>query len=173
MKKLNPLIIMIGEAPGYKGCKLTGIPFTSEEIMMSENHFGLFGSHTGYNVVGEHNKYAKENSSTIVWNTYLSNELCPLMWNAFPFHPHKIDNQHSNRTPNKDEIEIGNNFLKTLLIEFPTIKYYVAVGNKADKCLDILGIKHIKIRHPSMGGKQEFIRGVMEMKKLHLVGLLS
>ena len=29
MKSLNPRILLLGEAPGNKGCKLTGIPFTS------------------------------------------------------------------------------------------------------------------------------------------------
>ncbi len=26
-------VLLIGEAPGYKGCKITGIPFTSGEVV--------------------------------------------------------------------------------------------------------------------------------------------
>ena len=29
MKSVNPRILLLGEAPGHKGCRLTGIPFTS------------------------------------------------------------------------------------------------------------------------------------------------
>ena len=33
MSLLNPNILFVGEAPGYQGCALTGIPFTSEFII--------------------------------------------------------------------------------------------------------------------------------------------
>src|SRR5882757_784285 len=30
----KPQYILVGEAPGYQGCKVSGIPFTSERLMM-------------------------------------------------------------------------------------------------------------------------------------------
>ena len=33
MSLLKPNILFVGEAPGYQGCALTGIPFTSEFII--------------------------------------------------------------------------------------------------------------------------------------------
>ena len=34
MELLNPRILLVGEAPGYQGCRLTGVPFTSEYILL-------------------------------------------------------------------------------------------------------------------------------------------
>ena len=31
----NPQILLVGEAPGYRGCRLTGVPFTSELILVN------------------------------------------------------------------------------------------------------------------------------------------
>lgn len=35
MYKLKPRVILVGEAPGYRGCRLTGVPFTSEHLLMN------------------------------------------------------------------------------------------------------------------------------------------
>ena len=39
MKKIAPKILLLGEAPGYNGCGLTGIPFTSEKIIATTPFF--------------------------------------------------------------------------------------------------------------------------------------
>ncbi len=36
--KLNNNILLIGEAPGYNGCRITGIPFTSGSVIQNSNH---------------------------------------------------------------------------------------------------------------------------------------
>jgi len=33
MSKINPSILFLGEAPGYKSCRLTGVPFLSERVL--------------------------------------------------------------------------------------------------------------------------------------------
>jgi uracil-DNA glycosylase len=88
--------------------------------------------------------------------------LLPLLWNVFPFHPHKPGQPQSNRTPKQSEFVWGRPFLIKLLRHFP-IQTVVAVGNKADLALTNWGIRHQKVRHPSHGGKVAFRRGVQQI----------
>ena len=165
MYKLNPQIILIGEAPGYRGCRLTGVPFTSEHLLM--NNIGsleLFGKEKGYRLAIEKDKLLKEATATMIWNTLLEYEIMALAWNAFPFHPHKKGNGESNRTPLKKELLIGEKPLLQM-IEMFKIKRIVAVGNKAEENLNKLGISCNKVRHPAQGGKNDFVEGIRKIKE--------
>jgi len=154
----NTKTILIGEAPGYKGCRNTGIPFTSEYILIKNNfNIPIFGSKKGYKQTTNH--LEKEITATIFWKTLKELNHTPLTWNIFPFHPHKLNNKNSNRKPNKEEIEKGKIFLVDLLRLF-NIKEIIAVGNLAHNGLNELNIKHQTIRHPSYGGKKEFEEGM-------------
>ena len=39
------------------------------------------------------------------------------------------------------------------------------MGNKAAESLNKLGIQHEKVRHPAQGGKNDFVRGMIELKE--------
>ena len=49
MRRVNPKIMLLGEAPGYRGCRLTGVPFTSEHLLLNNMEgLSLFGKQNGY-----------------------------------------------------------------------------------------------------------------------------
>jgi len=150
----KPDTMLIGEAPGYNGCRLTGIPFTSEYIVSEGVLEGkLFGLANGYKASKKRVK--KEQSATAMWSVLEELEVLPLLWNAFPFHPFKKENINSNRKPNGKELEVGKAYLSEL-IELFGITQIIAVGNVAEQTLHKMKIKHKKVRHPSYGGKADF-----------------
>ena len=108
MKKSNPSVLILGEAPGYKGCRLTGLAFTSERVMF-ENSF--FENEPVQFINGIPN-LESEISATIVWDEISKLSEMPLIWNIFPFHPHLTDDFWSNRTPTNAELLEGKSFLK-------------------------------------------------------------
>jgi uracil-DNA glycosylase len=91
-----------------------------------------------------------------MWRTLQSLAVLPLLWNAFPFHPHRTGQPLSNRRPARRELDIGAVYLIQLLGIFKPERV-VAVGNCAAESLARLGIFHYKVRHPSHGGKQAFM----------------
>ncbi|MCP4417035.1 MAG: hypothetical protein GY805_10455, partial [Chloroflexi bacterium] len=159
--------LLIGEAPGYRGCRLTGIPFVSshiltglgERLLISER-FSIISrlspeANHSFQVVAEWPQIQKEASATIVWRTIGQWQPLPLLWNIFPFHPHKTNSPQSNRTPTAKEIGAGRPFLQSLLNLFPQITI-IAVGKKAATALTKWGIEHTAVRHPAHGGAKQF-----------------
>ncbi|NLM12548.1 MAG: uracil-DNA glycosylase [Epulopiscium sp.] len=163
MYQLKPKVLLVGEAPGYRGCRLTGVPFTSEHLLMHNlDGLKLFGRENGYKLASKKPKLLKEATATIIWSTLVEHHLIALGWNAFPFHPHKKDNPTSNRAPLKKELELGQKPLLQI-IELFDIKKIIAVGNKAEENLNLLGISCNKVRHPAQGGKNDFVKGMKEL----------
>ena len=166
MYQSKPTILLVGEAPGYKGCGITGIPFTSEYIISTHKELEVFA---GCYVDGNQS----ENTATIVWEILIEEgkngkpSSLPLLWNIFPFHPINNGCIMMNRNPNISECELGLIFLNDLLVLFPTIDKIYAVGKSAESML--VKSKNAKyagtLRHPSYGGKKEFIEGI---KKIYL-----
>lgn len=155
----KPDTILIGEAPGYKGCRWTGIPFTSERVLLSENkEICLFGLDNGYRIRDIKRPQA-EATATIMWSCLATLNVYPLLWNVFPFHPHLPSKLDSNRKPSSTELEVGTKILQELLDMFQIDKV-VAIGNVAYKALTSMNIQSTKIRHPANGGKSDFIKGL-------------
>lgn len=155
-------IVLIGEAPGYRGMRLTGVPFGSRRVVLQGlPSLNLFGVGRGYVDVPEpgFEDIQGEQSSTIVWGTLAELGLAPLAWGAFPFHPHKPGLPRTNRAPRTPEVSTGVSFVRELLAIFQPQKV-IAVGNVAHRQLGALGIDAVKIRHPAQGGKNDFVAGL-------------
>ena len=161
MAELEPRVMLVGEAPGYQGCARSGVPFTSDAILLDPPEgVPIFGADSGFRMAPEFDKPRKEPSATIVWETIATGGLVPLIWSAFPFHPHKPGQPLSNRAPRASEVALGEEFLVELLNEFKP-EMVVAVGNTADRSLTNLEVEHMKVRHPSQGGKADFVAGFL------------
>jgi uracil-DNA glycosylase len=154
----EPRMLLIGEAPSHRGGRLTGIPFTSETIML--RHLG-----DSYRKATPGSNRSTEASATMVWGTISCITPRPLLWNAFPFHPFVRGNPFTNRAPTSEELRIGAPFLEWLLRLF-AFDEVVAIGNLASRSLTQLGIAHEKVRHPSQGGKKKFVDGMARLSQV-------
>ena len=156
MAERQPRLLLLGEAPGYRGCRVTGVPFTSESILLDEAcPLDLFGAAAGFR--GGGGRLQREASATAVWSALADLNRLPLLWNAFPYHPHRPDEPDSNRPPTAAELATGREFV-VLLLDLFAIERVIAVGNKAAVALEQWGIDAAKVRHPSHGGRTIFRR---------------
>ncbi|MGF1503648.1 MAG: uracil-DNA glycosylase [Anaerolineae bacterium] len=162
MAARQPRHLMVLEAPGYRGCALTGIPITSERIMMAGVvTWGLFGE--GYTQASDHPRGMAEASATILWNALIDHaDDPPLLWNTVPLHPHKAGNRQSNRTPTRAEQRAGAVFIPQILDLFPSVEAVMGVGRIAQGMLAELDLHHAALRHPAQGGKADFIAGLQQ-----------
>lgn len=149
MQSIQPAVLLIGEALGYRGGRLTGIPFTSPALLQSHSFFSGYKS----------DQAVSEATATMVWDCFETIRFVPLCWNAVPLHPFRVGKEQSNRAPTLAEIDRYSPFINRLLGLF-SIKCVVAVGNRAEQALTRLQISHKKVRHPSYGGKQAFSDGL-------------
>ena len=157
-----PRLLLIGEAPGYQGTRITGCPFTSEALLLEDGvpRIGrLKGRLTSRRLPW------REPSSTIVWRALRELGLMDhtILWGAFPWHPYGAT-PLSNRAPNEGEKAIGAALLHQLIAALPSVTV-VAVGNVAADSLRKLGVQADKIRHPSNGGATMFRAGLALVAK--------
>lgn len=146
----NSKTLLLGEAPGYKGCRNTGIAFTCEHTLRNQPFLSIHNFQTM-----NHDKPERENSASIIWEEISKKKIYPLIWNIFPFHPHKLNNSSSNRTPNSAELKFGLEYTKELIDIFK-IEKILCVGRKSENMIKKSYINYEYIRHPSMGGSNIF-----------------
>ena len=170
-------ILIIAEAVGYQGGRFTGIAMTCERMLLGHHPTvtpsmvctGLEPKRTS-NPKSEYiikpiqkEKGFNEPTDSVVWNAMLEANIDPyevVLWNIFPFHPFKGIDGLTNRTPTKQELDLGWIYTKQLLDLFPQAQI-IGVGQKASLTLSDYGIDvQATLRHPANGGaglyKQQF-----------------
>jgi hypothetical protein len=158
----NPEFILAGEAPGYQGCRYSGIAFTSERLL-GEGAIPRIPASTSR--LSTRRLPFSEPSATIVWKTLYRLGIADrtLLWNAMQLHPYRPDNLWSNRTPTPDEIKLGEPALRILIETFPASRI-VAVGKKSEGLLRDMGIPIAgSVRHPANGGATAFAAGLKDL----------
>lgn len=154
----RPLFLLIGEAPGYQGCRVSGVPFTSERLIME----GAIPRVSCQWRLSTRETPWSEPSATVVWKALykLGIHNSTFLWNTFAWHPHKPGNPYSNRAPTVAELDAGKQVLLSVLSLCMGARI-VAVGNIAARTLGRLGVVGFaKVRHPSMGGAPAFRAGL-------------
>ena len=160
-------LAVIGEAVGYRGGHFSGIPMTSERLLLGRSKKVHVKPNAFFSDIKPHRtsnpkKCAdgfSEPTATIVWGTFLRLGLKPdqfVLWNAFPWH--SFDSRRgmlSNRMPNKSEQAAGLPVLKAFLELFPCDQV-VALGKIAAAQLEKLNVNAQCIRHPASGGAKLF-----------------
>jgi len=125
-------ILLVGEAPGYRGACISGLPFTSERQLTGSG--------------------PAEATATMVHATLaelgLADEV--LLWNVVPTHPGTAS---SNRRPTAGEVRAGREFA----LELAQGRLVLGIGRVAAEALDAP-----YIRHPSRGGLAGFRRGLLQ-----------
>jgi uracil-DNA glycosylase len=155
----SPRVLMVGESPGYRGTKVTGVPFADVPVIVDGvQQLGMFGTQNGYRSPLEKRHPPKEQTSTAMWQVLARYRFIPLLWASFPFHPFG-DSPETNRTPAEHELLLGKEFLVKILRDW-SIETVVAVGRVAERTLGTLEVPCSHIRHPARGGKREFESGV-------------
>lgn len=158
----EPEFILAGEAPGYQGCRYSGIAFTSERLL-GEGVIPRIPALTQR--LSTRRLPFSEPSATIVWKTLYRLGIAErtILWNAMQLHPHRPDNLWSNRTPSPEEIALGEPAMRMLIEAFPKAKI-VAVGKKAEGLLTEMGVEVTgAVRHPANGGATGFSLGLQAL----------
>jgi len=178
-------LAIVGEALGYRGGHFSGIPMTSERMLLGKKPDIVAALCERRNLLERADDGGRrpplqiiagikprrtskpsvcpdgfsEPTATIVWGALLKIGVLPdefVLWNAFPWH--SFDPHRgllSNRMPNKSEQLSGRPVLKAFLELFAS-EQIVALGKIAAAQLEQLGVNARCVRHPASGGAKLF-----------------
>jgi hypothetical protein len=159
-------LVIVGEALGYRGGHFSGIPMTSERMLLGKQAEIVVAPQILASIKPRRTSKPSvcpdgfsEPTATIVWGALLKIGVPPeefVLWNAFPWH--SFDPRRgllSNRMPNKSEQLSSRPVLQDFLELFPCDQI-VALGRIAAAQLEQLGFNAYCVRHPASGGAKLF-----------------
>lgn len=170
-------VLLLGEALGYQGGHFSGIPMTSERLLLGHLRSKGLDPAMVLNASAQRTSLESvkplgftEPTATVVWGTMRETGIDPrqvVLWNAFPWHPYQPSKGLlSNRTPSDTEMAQGREALGVMLELFPAAKV-VAMGRKAARLLQDIGMTAPVVRHPANGGaglfREQFARAVRDL----------
>lgn len=158
----SPRLVLCGEAPGFQGCRYSGVAFVSERQLLDGLIPGI--DRLSGRLTTRDRSFA-EPSATIVWKALFKLGIAEesITWNALQMHPHRPGAPWTNRTPTNAELAHGRTALHLLREAFPGLAF-VAVGRKSAMLLADAGIEAAAtIRHPANGGAVEFNAGLASL----------
>lgn len=179
-------IFIVAEAMGYQGGRFTGIAITCERMLLGLHKTIEARDVTEIDLMRtssitsellkrtQREQGFNEPTDTVVWNVIVEAGLNPydtLLWNIFPFHPHKRNESLTNRTPTQEEQSIGFSYTEQLLAIHKQCggaePLVVAVGQKSANTLGSFGLQAIGLRHPANGGANLYRQGFKDALRLY------
>ena len=154
-------VFVVAEAVGYQGGRFTGIAITCERMLLDKHktirakdvtpiRLERTSSPTSSLLKGTQQKDGfNEPTDTVVWSAIVEKGIDPydtLLWNIFPFHPHKDGNPLTSGTD-------------------PLV---LAVGQKSADTMGKFGLSAIGLRHPANGGANLYRQGFAEAVDTYL-----
>jgi hypothetical protein len=150
----RPAFVLVGEAAGYQSCRFSGVAFTSERLLLEDGIPRVLSSER----ITDRVRPWSEPSATVVWRCLHELRIADrtVLWNAFPWHPYRPGEPHSNRRPSTAEVRQSAQVLRSVLDRFADATV-VAVGQVARQALqNVVGGSPRVVRHPAMAGAREF-----------------
>ncbi|MGA0567619.1 uracil-DNA glycosylase [Rathayibacter sp. KR2-224] len=165
MGEIGPHVLLLAEAPGYRGMSVSGIPFTSVRELAARP--GLITGRPGGDgfEVPEHPAASWESSSGIVWRALAAwRGPLPLLWGVYPNHPFVRGDRATNRAPRPAEVRAGVPVALELAKAFG-IETIAAVGRKAQGAMAAAGVDAPALRHPAQGAATVFTAQLAELNE--------
>jgi hypothetical protein len=156
----EPKYAFIGLAPGYRGARFTGVPFTDEDRICFPG--------SCYDRTSTRERPYREATAGVVLDV-LGASTDVVCWNVVPWHPHEADEPLSNADPDAETIGYGLEVMEFLFQRLYPNTRPVAVGRVAAEALGNLRVNGkpvyvaAELRHPARGGASEFRAQAVEL----------